>query len=73
MSAENIFQSVSKLSCSNSGQGAKTSRFIEGELSSDELEPFLQHLDKCEKCSKLVFLSEYFDKCVETELAANGG
>lgn len=73
MNEENIFQLVSKLSCVDPSQGAKTGRFIEDELTGDELEHYLQHLDKCEKCSKLVFLSEYFDNIAEIKTAANCG
>jgi hypothetical protein len=80
MVSENILQTVSRLSCVDPSQGAKTGRFIDNTLNKAEIEHFLKHLDKCEKCSKLVFLSEYFDMSVENNpiyvennLAANGG
>ena len=72
MNKEDVFQSLKKLQCIDPSQGAKTGKYIENKLSNEENEDFSKHLAKCEKCSKIVFLSEYLNKFAETELTANG-
>jgi hypothetical protein len=59
MKNKNIIEQLKSMRCSAPRQGAKIRAYLYETLPLVEVEAFEEHLDDCEKCSKIIFLEDY--------------
>lgn len=59
MKDKNIIEQLKSMRCSTPQQGAKIRAYLYETLPLEEVEAFEEHLDDCEKCSKIIFLEDY--------------
>lgn len=59
MKNNNIIEQLRGMRCSAPRQGAKIRAYLYEKLPLTEVEAFEEHLDDCEKCSKIIFLEDY--------------
>jgi hypothetical protein len=59
MKKQNIIEKLKELHCTSPRQRANIRAYLDETLSSEDIEAFEEHLDDCEKCSKIIFLEDY--------------
>jgi hypothetical protein len=59
MKNKSIIEQLKNMRCSAPRQGAKIRAYLYETLPLEEVGAFEEHLDDCEKCSKIIFLEDY--------------